>query len=192
MASRELGYRILWQARTAPQSGVGIKHLTVQYDSVFTLDGRNILTRLRERDGHRLWQLPVADALDEIQGITYMPQYERVFVTVGAKLLVLDADTGSQVAKQQLGQIANTAPVVLGPFLIYGARNGQVVWHFYNVGHQWRGYQIAPSINLKPALVGRVVTYVGSAPSVSIRSEKRRSEIARRGHRRQQRHDQGA
>ncbi|MCH8345275.1 MAG: PQQ-like beta-propeller repeat protein [Planctomycetes bacterium] len=161
-AARELGYRIHFQTQTFPQDNSGLRQFAIQQDSVFTLDGRNFLTRLHREDGQRLWRIPVADPLDEIHGITLLGQVERVFLTVGANVLVLDADTGSQIAKQRLGQIANTAPVVFAPFFIYGARNGQLVWHSYEVGYQWRGYQIASSIRIQPLLIDGSVITIGT------------------------------
>ena len=161
-ACRELGYRIDWQARTYPQDTSGIRKLEIQEDSVFVLDGQNFLTRLRRDDGRRLWRLPVADPHNQIHGITYLADLEQIFLTTGGAMLVLDSDTGSQVAKHRLQQIANTAPVVSGPFLVYGARNGQLVWHSYQVGYQWRAYQISPSIRIEPLLIDDSVVTIGA------------------------------
>jgi outer membrane protein assembly factor BamB len=165
---RELGYRIDHQARTFPEADSGIKRLAIQGDSAFVLDGRNFLTRLRRADGQRIWRIPVADPLDDIHGITYLPDDELVMMLVGAHLLVLDDDTGSMLDKQQLGQIASTAPIVYGPVLIYGARNGQLVWHSFEVGYQWRGYRVSSSIRLDPLLVGDDVAVVASDGTVMV------------------------
>ncbi len=166
--ARELGYRIDHQTRTFPEDDSGIKRLAVQGDSAFVLDGRNFLTRLRRTDGKRVWRIPVADPLDDIYGITYLPDNELVLLMAGAHLLVLDDNTGSMVDKQDLGQIASTAPVVFGPVLIYGARNGQLVWHSFEVGYQWRGYQISSTIRLNPLLVGNEVAVVASDGTVMV------------------------
>ena len=165
---RELGYRIEHQARTFPEADSGIKRLAIQGDSAFVLDGRNFLTRLRRTDGKRVWRIPVADPLDDIHGITYLPDDELVLLMAGAHLLVLDDNTGSMIDKQDLGQIASTAPVVFGPVLIYGARNGQLVWHSFEVGYQWRGYQVSSTIRLNPLLVGGEVAVVASDGTVMV------------------------
>ena len=175
--ARDLGYRIDWQRRTLTTENSGIKNITVQGDSVFVMDGRNFLSRLRKKDGEQLWRVPVADALDEIHGITFIPGMERVFVTSGGDVLVLDSDTGSQIAKQRLGQIANTEPAVFGSFFVYGARNGQVCWHSYEVGHQWRGYQISQSIQLAPLLVDGAVIVVGSDGRIMVLDAGSASQI---------------
>ncbi len=175
--ARDLGYRIDWQRRTLTTENSGIKIITVQGDSVFVMDGRNFLSRLRKEDGQQLWRVPVADALDEIHGITFMPGIERVFVTSGGDVLVLDSDTGSQIAKQRLGQIANTEPAVFRQFFVFGARNGQVCWHSYEVGHQWRGYQVSQSIQLAPLLVDRTVIVVGSDGRIMVLDAGSASQI---------------
>ena len=168
LAARDLGYRIDWQRRTLISANSGSKNITVQGDSVFVMDGRNFLSRLLREDGEQLWRVPVADAVDEIHGITFMPRMERVFITSGGVVLVLDSDTGSQIAKQRLSQIANTEPIVFGQFFLYGARNGQLCWHSYLVGHQWRGYQVSQSIQLAPLLVDGAVIVVGSDGRIMV------------------------
>ncbi len=175
--ARDLGYRIDWQQRTLTTENSGIKTITVQGDSVFVMDGRNFLSRLRKKDGEQLWRVPVADALDEIHGITFMPNMERVFVTSGGDVLVLDSDTGSQIAKQRLGQIANTEPAVSGQFFVFGARNGQVCWHSYEIGHQWRAYQVSQSIQLAPLLVDGAVIVVGSDGRIMVLNARSASQI---------------
>ncbi len=167
-AARELGRRIDFQVRAEPEGGSGVKLLSVQDDSVFVLDGRNYLNRLRREDGERLWRIPVADSHSEVYGITFLPRAERVFVTVGGDILALDETTGSQVARQPLVQMASTAPVVVGPFLVYGSRNGQLVWHSFGVGHQWRGYEISSTIRVPPVLADGYLVGVGADGRIMV------------------------
>lgn len=166
--ARQLGLRIEFQTRTHPEAHSGIKLMSIQDDAVFLLDGVNFLTRLRRNDLQRLWRLPVGGPVDEIQGITYQPASERVFLTADSHLLVLDDDTGSMIDKQKFDRIANTPPVVFGSFFIYGARNGQVVWHSYVVGHQWRAYQVSPTMRVRPILVGEMVIATGSDGRIMV------------------------
>ena len=167
-AAHDLGYRIDWQRNIHPSKNSGIKDLVAQGDSVFVLDGRNFLSRLRRSDGVQLWQVPFGKAIDEVQGIKYMPSLKRIFITSGGDMFVLDSDTGLQLAKQELDPIANTNSVQYGPYFLYGARNGQLVWHSYAVGHEWRAYQISPSILLAPQIFDNVVVTVGSDGRVMV------------------------
>jgi hypothetical protein len=159
-AAREMGYRIDWQY---PSPGLPLRQFTVQADSVFTLDANNVLTRLRREEGDRVWRIPVAASrIEEILGITFIPEDERVYLTTGGELLVLDSVNGSPIGKQKLERIANTAPLVFGQFLIYGSRNGQVVWHSYRLDSQWRSYQVSNSIQIPPVYADGFVIAVGS------------------------------
>ncbi len=158
-AAREIGYRIDWQQRI---SGRGIKLVDVQHDSVFILDQGNFLTRLNREDGNRMWRIPVAGPIDEIQGINFQPQHNHVILIAGGSLFVLDADTGSQLQKQKLDLIANTPAIELDQFLIYGSRNGQLCWHSHLVNAPWKSYQISQSVQLPPLLEKGLIIGVGN------------------------------
>lgn len=156
--ARGMGYRVDWQS---PATGARITKFVVDGGSVFALDDENVLTRIRNGDGNRLWRLPVGRPLDQVLGITYVPKLDRVLLTTGASLLVLDADTGSLVDRQRLERIASTGPVSIGPYLVYGSRDGQLVWHAYEFGTPWRGYDIAQAITVPPVTDGEYVVGVG-------------------------------
>lgn len=148
IAARELGYRVDWQSL---EVGNNVKLFEVSDDSVFALDTRNFLVRLDRETGRRIWRVPVAEPIQEIIGINYIG--EKVYLTTGGRLIELDSATGTQTGLQRLEKIANTAPVHVGQFLIYGGRNGQLIWHSHEVAFQWRAYQVSPSINVMPLRV---------------------------------------
>ena len=158
-AAREIGYRVDWQF---PSAGTPMRKVVVQDDSVFTLDELNVLTRLRREEGDRVWRLPVADPLEVIYGIDYVPSREEIYLTTGSDLIVLDAATGSRLGKQRLRFVANTAPVQIAPYLVYGSRDGQLVWHSYLLDTYWRGYQVSLSIQVPPVYSDGYVVAVGS------------------------------
>lgn len=161
-AARDLDLRIDWQKRVVPAANSGIKRLAVTKDAVLVLDGRNMLTQLRRQDGNRMWTLPVAGPVDAVLGFVAMPESERLYVAVSDALLVLDSTVGSLVGRQRFERVANTAPVIVGNSLVYGSLNGQLVWHNYNVGTQWRAYQVADSISTTPVVEGSLVIVTGS------------------------------
>jgi outer membrane protein assembly factor BamB len=164
----ELGYRIDHQVRTFPEGDSGIKLLEVSGDSVFVLDGWNFLTRIRRADGTRLWRIPVADPLDDIHGISYLPRQSIVMLLVGGFLSIQDRDTGSLLDKQKLEHMAATPPVVVNPVVLYGSRDGQLVWHSFEVGYQWRGYKVSSAIRLAPLLLGDEVAVVSTDGVVMV------------------------
>ncbi len=159
----ELNYRVAWQFVGA---GRNIKLMTVEGDSVFVLDGLNYLTRIKIQDGNHLWRIQVAESSAQAVGINFSG--DRVYVTTGGDILALDPNTGSQLAKQPLQQIANTQPVMFGPYLIYGSRSGQLIWHSGIIGYQWRGYKVGHSINVPAVISDGLVVAAGSNGEVMV------------------------
>lgn len=162
-AARELNYRIEWQY---DQAGRNVRHLSVQGDSLFAIDAQNYLSRVRLDNGQRLWRVAAAPQIDEIFGVNFIN--DRVYVLTGTALLELDAGTGTQIGKQTLDKVAATPALPYGQVLIYGSRDGQVVWHSYPVGYQWRAYQVSRSINVAPVLQGDFLAAVGADGIVMV------------------------
>ena len=162
-AARELDSRVDWQY---PQAGKNVRNVWVQGDSVFVLDADNLLCRILLKGGVRLWRTAVTDPTEEVHAVNFIE--EKVYVTTGGSVVVLDANTGAQTGKQTLDKIANTQPVVHGQFLIYGSRNGQAIWHSFPVGYMWKGYQVSPSISIAPVLNGRKLAFVGDDGTVMM------------------------
>lgn len=161
--ANELNYRIAWQSS---EGGLNPKVFTIDGDSIFVLDDRNVLTRLRIEDGQRVWRANVAAPIEEIMGVNMVG--ERVYVTAGGAMMVLDANNGAMVAKHDFTKIANTPAVRSDTFLIYGSRDGQVVWHAYDVGHLWRSYKVAHSMHVPPVHVNGILAVVGNDGTLMV------------------------
>lgn len=130
--------------------GRPLQRVRVEDDSVFVLRRGNMLVRIRRDEGDRVWSIPVASPIDEVLGINYVPDLERVYLATGGAILELDSGTGSQVGRQKLERIVNTQPVRLGQFLVYGSRDGMIVYHAFRLDTDWRKYQVGPSIQVEP------------------------------------------
>ena len=161
--ARELNYHLDWQYIEA---GKNLRHISVQGDSVFALDDRNMLTRLRVDDGSRLWRVPVADPKEVVLGVRLSEG--SVYITTGGAIMVLDGATGTQVAKHGLETIASTAPVEYGQFLIYGSRGGQAAWLTKAIGQKWRAYQVSNSIQVEPIISDGYVTMIGGGGRLMV------------------------
>ncbi len=161
-AARLMRYRIDWQSDSLTTSGSHLEQMVVHGDSVFGLDDKNFLTRLRAEDGDRVWRVAVSSPLSEIIGLTYLPDRNQIYLTTGSELLVHDTVTGALVGKQKLDTIANTTPVPYDQYMIYGSRNGQVVWHSYAVHFQWKAYQVDETITIPPMVYGPYILAVGN------------------------------
>ncbi len=147
--ANEFDYRIGWQRTPSTDA---IDHFELSGDSVFALDGQNFLARMRASDGVRLWRVPILKPIEEVYGIAFIPERDRVYVTAGGVLVELDGSTGNQLSRQELSKVAATGPTEYGNFILYGARNGQLVWHSLDAQYLWKSYQMAPSIVVKPVV----------------------------------------
>ncbi len=176
-AARRLGYRIDWQALSPNAPAVPLKQVSPQGDSVFLLDDENYLTRLSRKDGQRLWRLSVARPGEEVLGVTSIPGSNEIFVMSAGSVLALDALSGSLVGRQTLEKIANTAPTLRSPYLIYGGRNGQLCWHSYTLAFNWRSYQVSRSITVQPVIEGDAVAVVGTDGRIMVLSASQATQF---------------
>jgi len=157
-AARSFGFRIDWQTTALTTN---YKHILVQDDAILLLDERNMLARIDRNDGRVIWRVPVAREMADAYSISYVPWRERILVLTGPELLLLDAATGSLTGIQPLLHIANTPGTVLGPYLLYGSRNGLLIWHQYELGAFLRGYSVASSMRIRPVHDGEFVLAIG-------------------------------
>lgn len=162
-AARDLNYRVAWQFVGA---GSGLKMLRTQGDSLFAVDEKNVLTRINADSGDRLWQAPIGDPVDLVFGVNLIDN--KVYVTTDSSMVVLDGLNGTQISHQRFDKIANTGSVLYGKTLIYGSRNGQIIWHNYAFGVQSQAYQISRSINVQPVIAGGNIVAVGSDGTVMV------------------------
>lgn len=173
-AARSLGYRIAWESSPLAVAPERISIVAPSGDSIFTLDSRNNLSRLREVDGVRIWAAPVGGPYDRALDVVETPsdaggsEGDRVLVLTEGSLYVVDADNGVLTDRQSLFRPANTPGVLAGPFLIYGGRTGQIVWHEQRVGHHWRVNELEGSIRTAPILAGTDIAAASSAGDLAV------------------------
>ena len=160
-AARSIGYRITWQSSMkAP-----IKRMDIVGPDVYAIDHRNVMTRIDRANGSPVWSVTAADLNDTVWGVTEgmtpskgLPwgqnEDDKLYVTTDPVVFTIDHATGAVVGRQDLEQIPSTDVVRWRNYLIFGTRNGRVVWHQYVVGHEWRANQLAGPIVAKPTLVG--------------------------------------
>lgn len=160
-AARAIGYRIVWQATIdAP-----VQRVAAFAGDVYALDTNNRLTRVDRATGDQIWTVTAADPKDRVWGITPgMAPYDglpwgqndgdRLYVTTDPVVFAIDHTTGTVVERQDLEKIPSTDVVRFGSHLIFGTNNGQVVWHQYLVGQEWRANQLLGPIVAAPTMVG--------------------------------------
>lgn len=156
--AKRLGYRIDWQSDVTPLVGETLESTFVQHDAVFAVDNDKNLTRLSAANGDRIWGTQLAAPLEQIMGVAYLPRHNRVYMLTGGRMFEIEAANGALEDGFELQKLANTEPVVHGQFLIYGSRDGQLVWEAYQTGFMWRSYKIGGTVTQPPVLhEGRVV-----------------------------------
>lgn len=166
-AARQLGTRIDWQVPATPFGPTRL--VTIGDDSLFVVDSRNLVARIAIHDGRVIWRVPAVNEVDRIAGVYAVPARDRVLVVTDSEIVLLDLTTGGIVGKQQLAYVGSVEPVLVGDFLVYGARNGQLVWHSHGVGAYWKAYQVASTISARPAIAdGYVVACGGDGRLISI------------------------
>jgi len=156
-----LGYRTEWQSISGSGRVNGLKFAQLTGGALFLLDERNVLSRLRSDDGSRIWSTPVSSPVEDIQGITYVPSEERVYLPAGGQMFVVDSMNGVPLPPQRLEKLISTEPVLFGNDILYGSIDGQLIWHAYGVAYSERAYQVARSIHVRPTLHNGIVAVAG-------------------------------
>ena len=160
-AARELGYRIIWQA----DLGDDAQRFDVVEGDVYVITPGNRIARIDRKKGDVVWNAIAADPNDKIWGITQgMPgpgdlswgrnADDKLYITTDPLVFVIDHASGSIIGRQPLDKVPSSEVVRSGPYLIYGTRTGQVIWHQYVVGHAWRANQLRGPVTHTPVLVG--------------------------------------
>ncbi len=160
-AARSIGYRIGWQTTLdAP-----IVRFDVFAGDVYTVDANNHLTRIDRATGSQVWNITACDPNDHVWGVTPgQPPFDglpwgqndgdRLYVTTDPVVFEIDHATGAVVGRQDLEKIPSTDVTRYGNYLIFGTRGGQIVWHQYLVGQEWRANQLLGPIVATPTMVG--------------------------------------
>ncbi len=160
-AARTLGYRIAWQTTIASP----VIRVDVFAGDVYALDTGNRLTRVDRVTGSQVWTTTACDGNDKVWGVTPgLPPFDalpwgqndgdRLYVTTDPVIFEIDHATGAVVGRQDLEKIPSTDVTRYGSYIIFGTRGGQIVWHQYLVGQEWRANQLRGPIVATPTMVG--------------------------------------
>jgi outer membrane protein assembly factor BamB len=160
-AARSLGYRIAWQTTI----GGPVTRFDVFAGDVYALEAGNRLTRVDRATGSQIWTITACDPNDKVWGVTPgLPPFnalpwgendgDRLYVTTDPVVFEIDHATGAVVGRQDLEKIPSTDVTRFGSYLIFGTRGGQIVWHQYLVGQEWRANQLLGPIVATPTMVG--------------------------------------
>ena len=157
--SDPIGYRTLWQTRIRLAPEQSLKGLDVESESTFVWDTNGVVTRLRPANGDLLWQGSTNSRLDRILSVTMVPTPKgpQAAVLTDTQCLMLDQGNGFFAGRQPFKRLANTPAILVPPFLVYGTRAGQLVWHQYLVGYDRMAAQLDGQMVASPTLAGNKV-----------------------------------
>lgn len=167
--TESLGYRSLWQSRVDLDVRAKLVSGKVDRDAMLVWDSAGIVTRLRPTNGDPMWQSAPSSPVERILTARLVPVGEREFgaILTDTRCFIVDAGNGHFQMRQDFKRLANTGAELKPPYLIYGTRDGQVVWHDYIVGYDHRTGQLDGQVVTAPRLVGPRIVAASTGGSVA-------------------------
>ncbi|MCC6322962.1 MAG: PQQ-binding-like beta-propeller repeat protein [Phycisphaerales bacterium] len=144
----QFGYRVEWRGFPTMTTGEVVERMEILDDLVAVQESGSVLTVLETRSGERRWSDPVASPLTKFVGLTRHDK--NIIVSSESDAFFYDADTGALQTKQKLSQVVNTRPIVIGPLMVYGCSNGQVLAHNTLSGYRQWGSFLDDAIEIDP------------------------------------------
>ncbi|MDP7009458.1 MAG: PQQ-binding-like beta-propeller repeat protein [Phycisphaerales bacterium] len=174
---REISYRIDW----VNQETAADLHLATLTDSkLYAIDTFDHLVCYDLKNGSWLWSTPVGNRIYALLGINANEEARQVYVNADGAVYAFESDTGmlptftdnpmkdaTDKPVQKLRWSANTPAILSGSTLLYGSRNGNLVWHDCSIGFSSRTYSIADSMQIAPTISGDIVVATGGKGSVA-------------------------
>ncbi len=164
-----LGYRTLWQARVDLDPRAKLVDGNLSNDVMLVWDSAGIVSRLRPSNGDTMWQAAPSSPVERILTATIVPAGRTEFgaILTDTRCFIVDASNGHFQVRQDFKRLANTGAVLQPPYLVYGTRDGQVVWHDYVVGFDHRTGQLDGQVVAMPRLVGTRIIASSTGGSVA-------------------------
>ncbi|MBC8523646.1 PQQ-binding-like beta-propeller repeat protein [PVC group bacterium] len=174
---RNMAYRIDWVNQ---QTALGLRLPTLTDEDMFAIDLHDQLVCYNLDNGQWRWSSPVGNHIYELLGINPNETAEQVFVITDGAVFAFESSTGNLPTQagtvqkdstdksfQKLSWAANTPAVAAGPNLLYGSRNGELVWHDCSIGFTSKTYSIATAMSSMPAISDGIVVASGDDGAVA-------------------------
>ncbi|MBC8202420.1 MAG: PQQ-like beta-propeller repeat protein [Planctomycetes bacterium] len=168
---RDLSYRIDWVNQ---QTAKDLRLATLSDDTLYAIDEYEHLVCYDLDSGAWRWSSPVGNHVYRLLGINTNEKSRQVYVNSDAVIYTFESDTGNlpthtsnpiqgatDKAVQKLQWSANTSAIITGTTLLYGSRNGELVWHDCGIGFSSRTYSIADTMSTTPALSNGIIVATG-------------------------------
>jgi outer membrane protein assembly factor BamB len=174
---RKMTYRIDWVNQ---QTAKDLRLATLSGDNLYAIDTFDQLICYDLDNGSWRWSSPVGNHVFRLLGINANVATRQVFVNSDGAVFAFESDTGNlptrsaqplkgatDKAVQKLKWSANTPAIIHGSTLLYGSRNGELVWHDCSIGFSSKTYSIASTMETIPAISDGVVVATGGEGSVA-------------------------
>lgn len=173
--ARELGARVAWQSRMPLSPKATLEAVETVGDAILAIDSTNQVCRLRAEDGSVVWSSAVGDPIDRflgVFGVDMKAAEGKIYAVFSTELYVLEASSGSILARQPLAKLPATRPLVVGPMFVYGTAAGHIVAHQCLVGHEFRANSLDGRIAGAPLPVGDRFIVASSGGEVACLTSK--------------------
>lgn len=182
---RDISYRIDWVNQKTAND---LRLTTISGDIIYAIDTFDHLVSYDIDTGRWLWSSPVGNHIYRLLGINTNETAGQVYVNAVGAVFIFESATGNlptrtahQVEEatdkpvQKLNWSANTPGIMEGSILLYGSRNGDLVWHDCSIGFSSQTYAIGNIMQTPPALSGGIVVATsgdGSVAAVNLKSAR--------------------
>ncbi len=174
---RDLSFRIDWVNQLTAKN---LRLTTLADDSLYAIDQYDHLVCYDLASGAWRWSSPVGNHTYRLLGINANEEARQVYVNSDVAIFAFESDTGnlpthtsnpikgaSDKSVQKLSWSANTPGILTDTTLLYGSRNGKLVWHDCSIGFSSLTYSIAETMNTTPALSDGIVVATGGDGSLA-------------------------
>ncbi len=187
----KLGCEIVWQSTVPLPKGIGLKLVSATPAATLALNERNEVTFIRSATGDSAWTASAAQAIDHVDAmgvldVRYGGRDGHVAICTDTKLYLLDESSGELTRKSSYRHSPSTLPVMANGHVIFGSRNGQLVFVNALTGFLFRSSVIDPvsrtpnPIAARPATDGAVVVVASTGGTVAAYDVSSAQSIWRR------------
>ena len=182
---RDISYRIDWINQKTVDD---LRLFTISGDNLYAIDTFDHLVSFDIDSGAWIWSSPVGNHIYRLLGINANEAAGQVYVNTDGAIYTFESATGNLPTRaaqntkstnhkpvQKLHWSANTRGVLEGSTLLYGSRNGVLVWHDCSVGFTSQTYAIGNTMNTPPVVSEGIVVATageGSVAAVDLKSAR--------------------
>lgn len=156
----KLGYRLEWTGFATVSPGEQLARVMPLGDTILAQDSGSLVTALSPASGEARWTTTLASPLTRFFGA--VRDEKRLLVCAESEIFFLDEEAGTLLTKQRLARVINTAPVKVGPMLVFGTSSGEVLGHLTTNGIRAWSYKLAGGIDADPVAMAEETVAVAS------------------------------